>query len=503
MSTPTEVSTILYTTDGSTPSTAGMAGDAEYSNGNPPDLPTLIYSLGENAGCYGGDTRYPPSPNEPSCTPEGLVYATNGETIKAITVGASVVSAVTINTYTIATSNPSFSPATGNYLSSVTVTISDASPQATVSYTTDGTTPTSSSTPYTVPITMTTTTNLRSIAEQYGATNSAVTGGVYTIEIPGRLTTPVPNTTTPLSGTSVAFAWTRGNTTNFELWVGNTGVGSSNLYNSGNVTGTTETVSDLPSNGQTVNVRLYSLINGAWQSTDYTYAAYGSPTKGALTTPIPNTKTPLSGASVAFAWTRGNIATIFELVVGNTGAGSSNIYNSGSMGATTETVSDLPTNGETLNVRLYSLIKGGWQYADYTYVAHGSPAKGALTTPAPNTTIPLSGTNVTFAWTPGNSATHFELWVGNTGVGSSNLYNSGDVTVTTETVSDLPSNGQTVNVRLYSLINGSWQYTDYTYVAYGFADARRADHTYSNTKTPLIGHQRGFYVDAGQHRHEL
>jgi hypothetical protein len=56
--------------------------------------------------------------------------------------------------------------------------------------------------------------------------------------------------------------------------------------------------------------------------------------------------------------------------------------------------------------------------------------------------------------------------VGTTGVGSSNLYNSGDVTATTETVSGLPSNGATVYARLYWLINGAWQYTDYTYVAF-------------------------------------
>ena len=71
-----------------------------------------------------------------------------------------------------------------------------------------------------------------------------------------------------------------------------------------------------------------------------------------------------------------------------------------------------------------------------------------------------------FAWDPGNLATHFEFWVGTTGAGSSNLYNSGNVTATTETVSDLPSNGETVYVRLYSLINGAWQYTDYTYMAH-------------------------------------
>jgi hypothetical protein len=284
----------------------------------------------------------------------------------------------------------------------------------------------------------------------------------------GVLTTPTPNTLTPLSGTSVTFAWTPSNiSTHYDLYAGSTGVGSSNLYNSGNVTATTETVSDLPSNGQTVYVRLYTLINGAWQYTDYTYVAYSLPAPAALTTPTPNTQTPLTGTSVAFAWTPGNIATHFMLYVGSTGVGSSNLYNSGNVTVTTETVSDLPSNGETVYVRLSSLVNATWQSTDYTYVANGSPTQGVLITPAPNTQTPLSGTSVAFSWSPGNTATHFELYVGSTGVGSSNLYNSGSVTSTTETVSDLISNGQTVYARLYSLINGSWKYTDYTYVAYG------------------------------------
>ena len=165
-------------------------------------------------------------------------------------------------------------------------------------------------------------------------------------------------------------------------------------------------------------MRLYSLINGAWQSTDYTYVSAGTATQAVLTTPPPNTSTPLSGTSVTFSWTPGNSATHFEFYVGSTGAGSSNLYNSGNVTATSATVSDLPSNGETLNMRLYSLINGAWKYTDYTYVANGAPVAAALTTPTPNTLTPLTGTSVAFSWTPGNTATHFEFYVGSTGVGS-------------------------------------------------------------------------------------
>ncbi len=277
------------------------------------------------------------------------------------------------------------------------------------------------------------------------------------------ITLPAPSS--KLGGTSVTFDWNPGNLAkNFELFVGTLGIGTSNLYNSGETGATSATVSDLPSNGETVYVRLYSLINGAWLYNSYTYTASGAPIAASLTTPAPSSK--LSGTSVTFDWNPGNIATNFEFWVGTLGIGTANLYNSGQTGATSATVSDLPSNGKTVYIRLYSLINGAWQYTDYTYIGSGSPIPASLTTPTPDTTTPLSGTSVTFTWNPGNLATYFEFWVGTGYPGSTNLYNSGQTGATSATLSDLPSNGSTVYARLYSLINGAWQYTDYTYVAF-------------------------------------
>ncbi|MGA3263399.1 MAG: chitobiase/beta-hexosaminidase C-terminal domain-containing protein [Terracidiphilus sp.] len=370
---------------------------------------------------------------------------------------------------------PTFSPAAGSYIGIQTVTISDSTPGATIYYTTNGSAPTTSSTPYTGPITVSATETVEAMATIGGGSNSAVATALYTILGPATLTSPTPRST--LSGASQVFTWSPGNSaTHFELWVGTTGAGSSNVYNSGNVTVTTETVNGIPTNGQPVYVRLYSLLNGTWQSSDYTYTAYGSPTLAAMISPAQGST--LAGASQAFTWSPGNSATHFELWVGTTGVGSANVYNSGNVTVTTETVNGIPTNGQPVYVRLYSLINGIWQSNDYTYTASGAPAPAQLISPPPGSVLPGGGgggaskplvsvSGVAFTWTPGNIATHFELWLGSTGVGSSNLYNSGNVTVTTETVSGLPTNGETIYARLYSLINGTWQSNDYTYTASG------------------------------------
>src|SRR5439155_1736406 len=91
---------------------------------------------------------------------------------------------VTSATYTIVqpAAPPTFNPAGGTFVGSVAVTLSTATSGATIYYTTDGSTPTTASSAYTVPVPLTTTTTLRAMAAASGMTNSSVTSATYTIQ---------------------------------------------------------------------------------------------------------------------------------------------------------------------------------------------------------------------------------------------------------------------------------------------------------------------------------
>jgi len=76
---------------------------------------------------------------------------------------------------------PTFSPAAGTYASAQSVTISDSNPSATIYYTTNGTVPTTSSTVYSGPITVSSSETIEAIATATGSSESAVGSATYTI----------------------------------------------------------------------------------------------------------------------------------------------------------------------------------------------------------------------------------------------------------------------------------------------------------------------------------
>jgi Chitobiase/beta-hexosaminidase C-terminal domain len=91
---------------------------------------------------------------------------------------------------------PVINPASASFTSSVTVTVTDSTPGAAIHLTTDGTTPTAASPPYTGPIVLTTTETIHAIATATGHLDSNVSSATYT-----RITQAAMPTFSPAPGT--------------------------------------------------------------------------------------------------------------------------------------------------------------------------------------------------------------------------------------------------------------------------------------------------------------
>jgi len=217
--------TIYYTTNGTTPTASSTVYSTPITvastetlqaiamaSGYAPSVPvSATYTISSSAtatpafnpagGTYTSAQTVTISTTTPSAT---IYYTTNGstpttsspvysgpitvsatETLKAIAVASgSTASAPGSATYTISTSaaaTPAFSPAGGTYTSTQTVTISTTTPSATIYYTTNGSTPTTSSSVYSGPITVSATETLNAIAVASGLTTSAPGSATYTI----------------------------------------------------------------------------------------------------------------------------------------------------------------------------------------------------------------------------------------------------------------------------------------------------------------------------------
>jgi hypothetical protein len=278
---------------------------------------------------------------------------------------------------------------------------------------------------------------------------------------PAILTSPSPGLSTILGATNVQFQWSTGTgVSDYELNLSAVGPGGSELF-SYKGTATSATALTLPAKGVKVYARLYSLINGAWQFNDYQYTESGTPTPAALTSPTPGLSTILGATNVQFQWSTGTDATDYQLNLSAVAAGDSELFLYKGT-ATNATALTLPAKGAKVYARLYSLINGAWQFNDYQYTESGTPTPAALTSPTPGLITILGTTNVLFQWTTGVDVSDYQLNLSAVAAGGSELFLYKG-TATSATALTLPANGAKVYARLYSLINGTWQFNDYEY----------------------------------------
>jgi hypothetical protein len=298
------------------------------------------------------------------------------------------------------------------------------------------------------------------------AVTAPATSAVFTANFnttPAGLYSPAQGST--LTGSSATFQWYGPpNTSAFWIDAGSS-AGANNYYQSGSLPTSTRsaTVNSLPTNGSTVYVTLYWLINGSWVSNPYTFTAFNLAASGAVMQ-TPAQGSMLTSGSATFTWTAGSGVSNYWLDIGST-AGGNQYLQSGPLGnVQTKTVNGLPTDASTIYATLYSLIGGTWSGNAYTYTAFNA-ASGAATMQSPAQGTALSGSTVTFIWNAGSSASAYWLDVGGAQYGN-NDYQSGNLgNELSTTVSTLPADGSTVYVTLWSYVGGQWINNEYSYVS--------------------------------------
>ena len=180
-----------------------------------------------------------------------------------------------------------------------------------------------------------------------------------------------------------------------------------------------------------------------------------------IVSPLPGSI--LAGAKVTVRWSENAVpVSEWRLRVGSFGE-----YYDYFLGTNLSTeVAGLPLDGRTVPFRLWYRIAEVWEYSDFVYRAANvnAPGRPTLTAPSPGST--LSGSFALFQWTSnGLPVQWWRLYVGSR-LGASDYFRAGLPGSRTEAmVTNLPTDGRTIFVRLWYLAGGTWKFFDSQFTA--------------------------------------
>ena len=215
----------------------GTPATPTFSPGNGTYTTTQTVTISDTSTATGAVIHYTTDGSTPTVSSpkySGPIAVTATETLKAVAdFSTTNVGAVASATYTIqaVAATPVLSLATGTYYGAQTLTMTDSTTGATIYYTTDGTTPTKSSTAYTGPITISKTETIKATAASSTTSASPVATATYTISSVA-VTAPVisPGTGTYPVQQNVAITDSTSGTKIYYTTDGTTPTAASTLY---------------------------------------------------------------------------------------------------------------------------------------------------------------------------------------------------------------------------------------------------------------------------------
>jgi len=276
--------------------------------------------------------------------------------------------------------------------------------------------------------------------------------------VPAMIVSPANGSWLP--GASAVFQWTGiGNFSACSLSVSGIGVGGTDIFNAALGNGTSQLVTNLPLDGRSIYVRIGSTTGSGWLYVDYLYSS-AVLTPGAMISPANGSTLP--GSTVTFQWSAGVGISQYWLYVSNVAPGGGDLGSINAGAKTALTVTNLPTYGSTIYVRLASLLGANWRYTDYSFTAAGLSLT-AMISPANGSTLP--GSTVTFQWSAGVGVSQYWLYASKVAPGGQDIYSGSQGSNTSKTFTTLPTDGSTIYIRLWSEIGATWKYLDYSYTS--------------------------------------
>jgi hypothetical protein len=222
-------------------------------------------------------------------------------------------------------------------------------------------------------------------------------------------------------------------------------------------------VTNLPTDSSEIYLTLYSRNNGSWLTNQYQYTASAPSVVAYITSPVDGSILTSSAQVFNFS-DPDNI--VFSLYVGSTPGDYDLGYYPRLHGTKSVKVTNLPTDGSSVYLTLYSLDNGVWLTNEYVYNQSASAAApnvaAFITSPANGAVLSGSKQLINFN-DPDNIV--FSLYVGSTPGDYDLGYYPGLNGGSTIDVINLPTDTSKIYMTLYSRLNGKWLTTEYSYTA--------------------------------------